>query len=175
MAEVSTTETSEAVQTAQPELPPLSAPVSELLGRASEPARAPSLTAELRGGAAFDDLFARAVEGARREGSGRVAAWGVAGVLLALLALRVIFDDVLPKLLLLGVVGSAVAVVVALVAHAVVEARRQRAMLDALEHLTRLAQHDAAMRERVTPQVEALVAALSEPSSLFPFATRKRA
>ena len=44
-----------------------------------------------------------------------------------------------------------------------------------LEHLTRLAQHDAAMRERVTPQVEALVAALSAPSSLFPFASRKRA
>jgi hypothetical protein len=172
---VSVVAAGEALKTAQPELPPLSAPVSELLGRVSEPPSAPSLTADLRAGPAFDDLVHRAVEGARKEGSGRAAAWAVAVVLFALFALRVIFDDVLPKLLMVGTLGLAVAAVVALVSHAIVEARRQRAMLEALEHLTRLAQHDAAMRERIAPQVEALVDALRAPSSLLSFPLRKRA
>lgn len=163
----------DAAKTAQPELPPLSAPVSELIGRtpAQEPPAA--LTADKKARLDFDDLVHRAVRGARNEGSGRVAAWALGAVLVALFALRVIFDDVLPKLLLLGLAGLVLAVVVALVAHSVNEGRRQRAMLQALEHLTRLAQHDAAMRERVAPHIEAIVAALSAPSSFALFSPRK--
>lgn len=165
---------SSVVKTVDAELPPLPAPPSSLLGRAANPPNAPSLTEDLRAGPAFDDLFTKAVEGARREGSGRVAAWAVAVVLFALFALRVIFDEVLPKLLMLSVIAAAVSLVVALVAHAVTEARRQRAMLEALEHLTRISQHDSAMRERLAPQIEAIIEALREPSSPFSFSLRKR-
>lgn len=175
VAVLSPTETSEAAKTADPSLPPLSAPVSELLGRTPTSAPERSLTADLKAGEAFDDIVSRAVRGARREGSGRVAAWALGAVLIALFALRVIFDDVLPKLLLLGLAGAVLAVVVALITHAVIEGRRQRAMLEALEHLTRLSQNDTAMRDRVAPQIEAIVASLSAPSSLIPLSLRKRA
>ncbi len=175
IAVLSSTETREAVKTAEPELPPLSAPVSELLGRGAPTETARSLTADVKAGDALDDIVSRAVRGARREGSGRVAAWALGAVLIALFALRVIFDDVLPKLLLLGLVGAVAALVVALIAHAVIEGRRQRAMLEALEHLTRLAQHDAAMRDRVAPQIESIVTSLSAPSPLIPLSPRKRA
>lgn len=172
---VTVSETASVVEkTVGAELPPLPAPPSSLLGRTATPPATPSLTEDLRAGPAFDDLFTKAVEGARREGSGRVAAWAVAVVLFALFALRVIFDEVLPKLLLLGLIAAAVSVVVALVAHAVIEARRQRVMLEALEHLTRISQHDSVMRERLAPQIEALIEALRAPSSLLPFSVRKR-
>lgn len=157
----------EATQTAQAELPPLPATPSALLGR-SLSAPLPSLTGDLRAGPALDELVSRAVEGARREGSGRAVAWGVAVVLGAVLALRVIFDDVLPKLFLVLTGGVAVAVVVAIVSQAVLESRRQKTLLAVLEHLTRLAQSDATLRARIAPQVEAVVDALRAPSSVIP-------
>jgi uncharacterized membrane protein YobD (UPF0266 family) len=80
----------------------------------------------------------------------------------------VIFDDVLPKLLLVLTGGVAVAVVVAIVSQAVLESRRQKTLLAVLEHLTRLAQSDATLRARIAPQVEAVVDALRAPSSVIP-------
>ncbi len=163
----------DAARTAHGELPPLPAPPSSLLGRApSSPA--PSLTADQRAGPAFDGLVNLAVEGARREGSGRAAAWGVAVVLGAVLALRVIFDDALPRLLIVSVIGAAAVTVVALVCQAVVEARRQRALLEVLSQLARVSQHDAAMRERVAPQLEAVVEALRAPAAVLPFARPRK-
>lgn len=157
----------EATQTAQTELPPLPATPSVLLGR-SRSAPLPSLTGDLRAGPALDELVSRAVEGAQREGSGRAVAWGVVVVLGAVLALRVIFDDALPKLLMVFAAGAALAVVVAIVSQAVMESRRQQTLLAVLDYLTRLAQSDATLRERIAPQVEAVVDALRAPSSVIP-------
>ena len=94
-------------------------------------------------------------------------------VLGTVLALRVIFDDVLPKLLMLAVLGGAVLAAVALVARAALESRRQKALLAVFEQLTRLAQHDAAMRDRVAPQLDAVVDALRAPTPLLPPFSRK--
>jgi len=106
----------------------------------------------------------RAVDGVSREGTWRTAVRAVTLLLATLLGLRVVFEGVLPTLLLV-MLGGAIAVTVAwVVAHAVIEARRQRALLVALAQLSRMSRLDAASRERITPQVEAVIDALRTPS-----------
>ena len=109
------------------------------------------------------DLTQRAVDGASQEGAWRTAARAVALLLGALFGLRVVFDAVLPTLLVVAL-GGAIAVALAwVIAHAVNEARRQRALLVALAQLSRMSRLDAASRERVAPQVEAVIDALRTP------------
>jgi len=70
---------------------------------------------------------------------------------------------VLPTLLVMALAGALGLAAVALVADAVTEARRQRALLVALAQLGRMARLDPASRERLAPQVEAVIAALRAP------------
>jgi hypothetical protein len=114
---------------------------------------------------ALADLTQRAVDGASHEASGRTAARAIALVLLALLGLRVVFDAVLPTLLLVALGGGVVVALAATVAHAVSEARRQRALLVALAQLSRMARLDPESRERLAPQVAAVVEALRAPTA----------
>ncbi|MFO0605142.1 MAG: hypothetical protein U0324_18315 [Polyangiales bacterium] len=141
-----------------PELPAL--PVTVVATESTGPR---SIPVDRGAGEVLADLTQRAVDGASQEGAWRTAARAVALLLAALFGLRVVFDAVLPTLLVVAL-GGAIAVTLAwVVAHAVTEARRQRALLVALAQLSRMSRLDAASRERVAPQVEAVIDALRTP------------
>ena len=141
-----------------PDLPPAAV--------AREPRGLLSLPVDRGAAEVLADLTQRAVDGAAHEASGRTAARAIALVLGALLGLRVVFDAVLPTLLLVALGGAIAVAVAATVAHAVTEARRQRALLVALAQLARMARLDPESRERLAPQVAAVVDALRAPSPL---------
>jgi hypothetical protein len=153
--QTSTSSTVLPTSAALPELPPDATP------RALEGLR--SVPVDRGAAEALADFTQRAVGGVADEAAGRTAARAIALLLGALLGLRVVFDAVLPTLLL-AFLGAATVVAVALVVtRAVIEGRRQRALLVALAQLSRMARLDPASRERVAPQVDAVIDALRAP------------
>jgi len=109
------------------------------------------------------DLTQRAVDGAGHEATGRTAARAIALVLAALLGLRVVFDAVLPTLLVGALGGAVLVALTATIVHAINESRRQRALLVALAQLSRMSRLDPEARERVAPHVAAVIDALRTP------------
>ncbi len=141
---------------ALPELPPDATPRAIVEGPRSVPVD--------RGAAeALADFTQRAVGGVADEAAGRTAARAIALLLGALLGLRVIFDAVLPTLLLTALAAATAVALALVVTRALLEARRQRALLVALAQLSRMARLDPASRERVAPQVDAVIDALRAP------------
>jgi hypothetical protein len=147
-----------------------------LLGRdANTSGTRPSLTDDRPASAAvLDDLVTRAVDGARQEGAGRSVARALGVVLLLIAALRLVFDDVLPRLVLVCLSGVVLAAVAVVVSHAVIEGRRRHALLVALAHVTRTARIDEATRAALIPQIEAIVSALREAPSPWPWAPSRK-
>lgn len=171
-----TADTPRTTGTSDVALPELPASAATLTGRVTVGPAAPSLTSDRRAAdvlAPLDGLVQRAVDGATRDEAPRILARGAAVVLAVLFAVRVLFDGAFTTLLLATVGVAAAVAVVALALQAYAEARRQRALLVALAQLSRMARLDPAMRERVAPQVEAVVDALrAQPGVLGLLAAR---
>lgn len=96
----------------------------------------------------------------RREGAWRTVFRVVGVVATLVLCLRLAFDDALPRIVL-GACGAVVGLVaVAIVAHAWAAARRRRALLDALDLLTRVGNANPAALPMLAPQIASLVESL---------------
>ncbi len=109
--------------------------------------------AEPHGGSAGYGLF------------GRVAV-GVVGIVLAV---RLVYDDLLPRIVGVVALASTVLLGLAMTLRAVAEARRQRSLLVALAHLTRMCNTDVGMRSLLAPQVDAVVTALRAEPRVWPW------
>jgi hypothetical protein len=116
---------------------------------------------------AMSEATAEALAHLRQEGAWRTAL-RIVGVVAALtLCLRLVFDDALPRLLL-GLGGALVAaLVVARVLHAWSVARRRRAMLEALDLLTRVGNAHPDALTLFAPQIASLVDALRQEDQRF--------
>lgn len=163
-----------ALPSATATLPSLPAPPSVLLGESPRRRVSPldDLLAPGEVSTRIDRLVTDTVTEARREGANRVFLRVALTVVGIVMGLRLAFDDLLPKIVLAGVIGAVVLGVVALALQALSEARRQRVLLLALAQVSRLARLDPTLRERLAPQAEAIVTALRTPSRVWPFELR---
>lgn len=121
-----------------------------------------------RASATADSLRAEALRHLRQEGSWRLALRALGILLGVLLAFRLAFDDALPRLLLAvgaGAVGFALAV---LLLHHLNETRRQENLLAALAQLTQVAREHPAQLASLTPQLDAVLAALRANEPVWP-------
>jgi hypothetical protein len=121
-----------------------------------------------RAPATADSLRAEALRHLRQEGSWRLALRALGILLGVLLAFRLAFDDALPRLLLAvgaGAVGFALAV---LLLHHLNETRRQENLLAALAQLTQVAREHPAQLASLSPQLDAVLAALRANEPVWP-------
>lgn len=137
---------------------------SPLAREPEAPRLAPSLPPR---STAMSEATAEALAHLRQEGAWRTVL-RIVGVVAALtLCLRLAFDDALPRLVL-GLGGGLVAaLVVARALHAWSVARRRRAMLEALDLLTRVGNAHPDSLTLFAPQIASLVDALREEDQRF--------
>lgn len=137
---------------------------SPLAREPEAPRLAPSLPPR---STAMSEATAEALAHLRQEGAWRIVL-RIVGVVAALtLCLRLAFDDALPRLVL-GLGGGLVAaLVVARALHAWSVARRRRAMLEALDLLTRVGNAHPDSLTLFAPQIASLVDALREEDQRF--------
>lgn len=116
---------------------------------------------------AMSEATAEALAHLRQEGAWRTALRIVGVVATLTLCLRLAFDDALPRLVL-GLGGALVAaLVVARALHAWSVARRRRAMLEALDLLTRVGNAHPDSLTLFAPQIASLVDALRQEDQRF--------
>jgi hypothetical protein len=97
--------------------------------------------------------------------SGSTAMRAVAGVLALLVGVRLVFDEMLPKLVLVALVGAIVIGSLVVVAYTVIEWRRQRALLECLSQLARIAEIEG-MQADVMGHVSTVIDALKRKTRL---------
>ena len=93
-------------------------------------------------------------------------ALGIVGIVLAV---RLVYDELLPRILAVMALAATVLLGLAMTLRAVAEARRQRSLLVALAHLTRMCAADAGMRLLLAPQIDAVVTALRAEPRVWPW------
>lgn len=135
------------------------------LARDDDPPRPPPTLAPRS--TAMSEATAEALAHLRQEGAWRTALRIVGVVATLTLCLRLAFDDALPRLVL-GLGGALVAaLVVARALHAWSVARRRRAMLEALDLLTRVGNAHPDALTLFAPQIASLVDALRQEDQRF--------
>lgn len=116
----------------------------------------------------LDSLRDEAVAQVRREGSWAVGRRALVVVVGLLLTVRLIFDPMLPALLFAAGGVSLVVVTAALLAKHRAERARREVVLAALSQVVQLAREQPALLPSLSPRIEAAMAALCEPASLWP-------
>lgn len=116
---------------------------------------------------AVSEATAEALAHLRQEGAWRTALRIVGVVATLTLCLRLAFDDALPRLLLSLGGALVAALVVARALHAWSVARRRRAMLEALDLLTRVGNAHPESLTLFAPQIASLVDALRQEDQRF--------
>lgn len=116
----------------------------------------------------LDTLREEALRHLRQEGSWRLALRALGVVLGVLLALRLAFDDALPRLLMVAAGGALGLALVVLLLHHLNETRRQENLLAALTQLTNVAREQPSQVPFLAPHLEALLASLRANAPVWP-------
>lgn len=166
-------------------LPSLPASIAELTGRdvAADHLPPPPLTeappALVTGSdtalTSLEERLRHAAASTARDDLWRPVARVLTVVTLFLFSLRILFDDVLPKLVLAVVLGAAGSIVLAMLLHALAQARRQRSLLAALKRLTRTVRADPQLAATLAPQIDAVLSTLREEPAAWSLASLLRA
>ncbi|MBI5513963.1 MAG: hypothetical protein HY909_09355 [Deltaproteobacteria bacterium] len=150
-----------------PPLDPDALPASQAMAQeASAPGAHPSAR-----GSTWDPIARHLAEQALREGAWGRLLRGLALVLGSILGLRLVFDPMLPKVLLALIVGASVVALVSMGLLALALARRQRVLVLALRQLALLARRDA-LRDTVGPRLDAVLDSLREEPRVWPLTRR---
>lgn len=164
-----------------PSLPSLPASAGELTGRTSVASPPPPpllddppslLSGSAVALASLEEMARHAASPSAREDLWRPIARALAVFMLALLALRLVFDEFLSRIVFVLAIGVCSALLLAMLLHAIALARRQRVLLLAFTQLTRLAKSDPNMAATLAPRIDEVLASLRAEPRMWPFPSR---